>query len=389
MTDIDEILRDYSEEWRDRQPPVDVDFGALPAPRRGPRRVVMVLAAAAVAALVAVAVFVQPSSGPQHVQVVSPTTNAKTNPIGIIPRVARTFDLGPEEQYPAAVSIAPAVVSVLAQPLGGGNAWVTNIYVGQNDPGGAVLSQVRLPDDGPIALVGDASAQWVSSQVGEQSAHVYRIQNGAITAKLTTQGDAQLALTDTALWVLDGKGELLRVDPRTAHVNARLALPGAGYAPKFISVGPLGVWLASPYDGSIWRVAPDDRTLQRVASVGSYAGRLSQLASRIWVATTQQIAAVDPKTGHTTQTIDLHARIIDLTNDGHYLWVATDGPRLYRIDPTGHTATVALPAAGPILALAGDANTRTVWAVTAGTQSGAGLCHTAANDCPKLLHVTS
>lgn len=391
MTDIDEILRDYSKEWRSRQPPVEVDFGALPAPRRGIRSgVVTVLAAVGVAALVAVAVFARPTSGPPQVRVVSPTTNAETNPISTTPRVVRTFDLGQEEQYPAAVSIAPGVVSVLALPSGRGNAWVTNIYFGQSVPGGAFLSQVRLPDDGPIALVSDAHAQWVSSQLGEQSAHVFRIEHGAITATLTTQGGAQLALTNTALWVLDGKGELLRVDPRTAHVNARLGLPGAGYAPKFISVGPLGVWLSSPYDGSIWRAAPDDRRLQRVTSVGTYAGRLSQLASRIWVATTQQVTAIDPNTGHTAQTIDLHARVIDLTNDGHYLWVATDGPRLYRIDPaTGRTTTVALPAAGPILGLVGDAQTRSVWAVTAGTQSGSGLCHTAANDCPKLLHVTS
>ncbi len=391
MTDIDEILRDYAEEWRRGQTPVDVDFAALPTSRRARRRgVITVLVAAGAVALVVFAVFASRTSGPQQVRVVSPTTANKVIAASHPPRVVAAIDLGQEQQYPAAVSVAGGVVSVLAQPSGLGNAFVTNMYVGPAVSGSAVLAQIKLPDDGPIAIVSDGRSQWVSSQLGEQSAHVFHIENGAITATLTAQGDAALALTPTTLWVLDGKGELQRVDPRTSHIISRLALPGAGYAPKFISVGPLGVWLASPYDGSIWRVAPDDRNLQRVTSIGGYAGRLTQLAQHVWVATTEQVIAIDPKTGRATRTVSLHARVADLADDGHYLWVATEDARLYRIDPaTGRATSVALPHAGWILALAGDANTRSVWAVTAGTHLGSGLCHTAADDCPKLLHITS
>jgi ligand-binding sensor domain-containing protein len=285
------------------------------------------------------------------------------------------------------LDVTPGFVSVLALPSGRDHTWVTTFYVGQGTTAGAVTSQVRIPDDGPIALVGDAHAQWVSSDL-KQSAHVFRIEHGAITATLSTKGDAAVALTATTLWVLQG-GELVRVDPRTAKIVARLALPGAdhGYGPAFISVGPLGVWLANPYDGSIWRVSTDDRTVQRVTSVGKYGGRLTQLAQHLWVATTNGITAIDAKTGRTTRAIDLQRRVIDLANDGHFLWVATDGPRLYRIDPSnGTTTSVALPATGAILALASHLNARTIWALTAGTQSGAGLCH---NDCPKLLQINS
>jgi hypothetical protein len=388
MTDVDEILRDFSRQWRSQQPVVDADFGALPAPHGGRRRpVAMVLLAVGVAAIMTVAVLAWPRSRSQRVQVVSPTTVKTAKPENSGPRVVRTIDLGQEEQFPAAIDVAPGFVSVLALPSGRDHAWVTTFYVGQGTTTGAVTSQVRIPDDGPIALVGDAHTQWVSSDF-KQNAHVFRIEHGAITATLTTKGDAALALTATTLWVLQG-GELVRVDPRTANVVARLALPSAdrGYGPRFISVGPLGVWLANPYDGSIWHVSTDDRTVQRVTSVRTYASRLTQLAQHLWVATTNVITAIDPKTGHTTRVIDLQRRVIDLANDGHFLWVATDGPRLYRIDPsTGATTSVALPAAGPILALASDLNSRTIWALTAGTQSGAGLCH---NDCPNLLQIKS
>jgi hypothetical protein len=386
MRDVDDMLREYAVEWRSTQTTCAVDFDVVTAPTRRPRASVRVLVLLVVLAVVVVgAVAAWPNPGRPRLHIVSPAPTTSAGPADAAPRVVGAIDLGQQEQYPAAVTTRAGVVSVLALPTARDHEWVTSFYVPKGPPSAVVLSRVKLPDDGPIGMVANADAFWVSSQLGEQSAHVFRIQGQSITATLTLQGDADLALTSSTLWVLGDKGELLEVDTRTAHVVARLSIGESGYGPLFVSAGPLGVWLSSPYDGSIWRVAPDDSRVQRVTSVGPYASQLVQLGGRLWVATTTGVTAIDPKTGRTALTVDLRQRVRDITTDGRTLWVATDAPSLYRVDPaTGHSTPVRLPAAGPILALTADDATGTVWAVTAGTQSSAGPCR---GNCPQLLEI--
>jgi hypothetical protein len=124
MTDIDEILREFSREWRDLQPPVDVDFDALAAPRRGPRRRTRVLVAAGLVA--AVAVLARPTSGPPRVRVGSPTSGS-TNTTGS-PQSARV--------HVSLLLPSPSIVS---------GQGVNATLVIQNDSGTPVLSDTCVP----------------------------------------------------------------------------------------------------------------------------------------------------------------------------------------------------------------------------------------------------
>ncbi len=392
MIDIDAELTEYAREWTAHQPPITVASFAPWRRERGRRRWSTALAIVAAATAVTLIAVTQRSEAPSprvHVTGPNPT------PLAPIVRVVWSIDLGQEEQYPASVAVTPGSVSVLALPAGRDRGWVTTF---STQPSAVPAAQVRLDDDGPIQIVGDSHALWVSSQQGERAAHVVRVQHGATTATLTTAGDANLALYRGALWVLDGKGVLLRVDPNTAAITSRLPLPGGGYAPKFVSAGPLGVWLSSPYDGSVWRLSHDGRSVTSVAAVrGGYAGTIAQLHGQIWVQTTNGLAAIGATTGRIERTVDTGRRILAMASDGTSLWLATDDGRLERVTTaTGRIRVISTrvtPNRGLILALAADVAHRTLWVLTSGTASAA-LCHAVPagsglhSNCPQLVELS-
>ena len=197
MTEIDEVVRRHAARWRALQPPPSVDFAAATAPSAAPRRPALAFAAALVVVVLVVGVtaVLRPRGTTRHTPV-GPTTQPRPTP-----KVVRSIDLGQEEQYPASVAATTDWVSVLALPPGRDHAWVTSIYAGSS--GGVNDVQVRLADDGPIQIVAGSDSQplWVSSQQGERAAHVFRLEQGAVDATITTAGDATLGCRDrTSGW---------------------------------------------------------------------------------------------------------------------------------------------------------------------------------------------
>jgi hypothetical protein len=389
MVDVDDVVARYAAEWRARQRPAAIDFVSATAPNPRPRRragVAFVAALGMVVVLVVVtATVVRSGHATPHAPAASTTAPRRPSVRGPHPRVVRTIDLGQEEQYPASVAATPDWVSVLALPSGRDREWVTSISAGST---GANDVQVRLADNGPIEVVAqfDSEPIWVSSQQGEQAAHVFRVRQGTVDATLTTEGDSTLAISGSNLWVVDGKGQLLRVESATARIAARVSLPGGGYAPKFISAGSLGVWLASPYDGSVWRLDVGERSVRQVADVGSYAGPLVQLHGDVWVTGTDSVTAIDARNGAIAHRVKFATRVIAIASDGHAAWVATADNHLYRVEPNGHASRFTLPRTGPIVALAADTAGRNIWVLATTSAPDGQLCH---NDCPKLIQISN
>ena len=151
-----------------------------------------------------------------------------------------------------------------------------------------------------------------------------------------------------------------------------IPLPGAptGYTAHFITAGPLGIFLANGYDGSVLRIDPATNTVKNLADVGSSAGPVVELNGALWVGSGHSVLyEINADTGAIKRRIDLglHMQGLFEGSDGRSLWMRTDGPRVVRVDPqTGRPTSVALPAGvRDAIVLAADPATGAVWAASA------------------------
>ncbi len=227
----------------------------------------------------------------------------------------------------------------------GGTLWVTGVASGEgptalyqiDEATNRAIASVPLPDNSPYQVVPGAGAGagagdvWVASQQGEQSAHIFKIDAAShrVVATIPTTKDAQLAVTSTDVWAVDGSGVLLRIDPTTARVTQSITLPGGDYAAKFVTAGPLGVWLSNPYDGSISRLDPATGSIRTVVHEGTSAGPLLEAGGNVWVldngGVNSTLVAVSPATGQIVDTIGLANHVVAFSTTGQDLWLAVTG----------------------------------------------------------------
>ena len=307
----------------------------------------------------------------------------------------RSSRIGPNSGLATEPTPGPDVIALgskIAEPdvlaANNGKLWVTG-YTSNNGSAslqecdentGKVLNTISLPDDWPGQIAAGNNAIWLRTQQGEQSAHLVKIDatTHKITANVTLDFDGGLAVTPDAVWTVDAPPGLLRIDPQTGRTIATIPLQGGRYAPLSITGGSLGVFLGSPYDGSIWRVDEQTNTVSLVTHIGTQVSQMVELGTSLWVSTGTALVEMPVSTGMPGRTIDLGAPVLGLTTDGHSLWVTTDKPKpgSVRVDPTsGEITPVALPAGvAGLIAVASDPTTGQTWA-------------TASSPNPSLVHL--
>jgi streptogramin lyase len=363
--ELDEQLREAGERWRETQRAPVADFRR--ATRRSSRRsrepgrsrgllAAPILIGAFLLAVAVVAV-VNSTSSSQKVTVTQPTA-----PISAAPASPSVLMLRPDIVQTGGLAIDSATVWVTGYAPDEGPATLEHI----DTKTGQVLGTVKLPDNSPFQIVVGDGAVWICSQQNEEAARLIKVDPATtkVTAVIPTQGDANVALTPDALWVAVNTGILERRDPDTNRVLATITMPGGPYSAHFVTAGPLGIFLASTYDGSVLRVDPVANTVTQIADLGDNAGPLVELDGSLWVRAGTGVVAIDPATGAITRRIARDVR--DLASDGRSLWASTNGPTVLRIDPqTGAVTT--RPLAHDVhfaIALAGDPATGAVWAAS-------------------------
>ncbi len=124
---------------------------------------------------------------------------------------------------------------------------------------------------------------------------------------------------------IDQSGTLVRVDPRTNRVTARMRIP---HSPSYVAVGPQGVWLSSN-DGSVVRVDPrTSRVTARVRATGGGRTTLAFGLGRVWVTVIQapggrgSVVPVNPRTGAVGKAIAVGESPIGMAVGFGALWVA-------------------------------------------------------------------
>ena len=134
-----------------------------------------------------------------------------------------------------------------------------------------------------------------------------------------------LAAGEGAVWVGDvqypatGAGTVLRIDPRTNHVAARIPVAAEVAA---IAVGAGAVWVASD-DGTLTRIDPEANVATATVDLG---GALSDVAvgfGSVWVANNgaHNVARVDPETNAVVATIPTKTRPDGIAAGEGAVWV--------------------------------------------------------------------
>jgi len=340
-------------------PPPRFEDLVVTAPRRRPRRRLITLLVVLVPAAVVLAVVLGVIDGPRD------TTRANTP--------------APETQPPpgpGVVALSPRITEPSVLAAGDGDLWVTGISPDQgsaslqeiDEATGRVVVTIGLPDNWPGEIAVGTDAVWLRTQQGEESTHLVEIDRATrhLEANVTLQKDGGLAVTPDAVWTVNGSLGLLRFDPQTGHALATVALPGGIYAPLDLTSGPLGVFLGSPYDGSVLRVDEQTDTVSLVTHIGAHVDQMVELGTSLWVSTGTALVEMPVRTGVAGRTIELGAPVLSLATDGHRLWVVTDkpAPGVARIDPvSGRITTVRLPTdVTGVLAVTSDPSTGETWA---------------------------
>jgi streptogramin lyase len=134
-----------------------------------------------------------------------------------------------------------------------------------------------------------------------------------------------------SVWVANDGGTLVRIDPRTNRVRARIRV-GAGAC--FVAADTHALWIAN-YKGGLVRVTPRGR-IQRFA-VGASPDDVLVAYGRVWVTAwgAGKLAAVDPRKLKIVRRIDVGPRPIGLAAKNGAVWVGfgRDATAIARVDP--------------------------------------------------------
>ncbi len=165
-----------------------------------------------------------------------------------------------------------------------------------------------------------------------------------------------IAYGDGSVWIRRD-GDVERIDP-SGRVVARIAVPGEG-DPHSILVTPTAVWIGSSF-GRLVRIDP--ATNRVVASLPIAAQSMVAQGGLVWVRTSVEFAAVDPRTNRIVRRFShLNRAALAATRDD--LWIINGCSCLERVDPRTLVATDVHIDAESILATSSD----TVWIVTGTT----------------------
>jgi YVTN family beta-propeller protein len=143
---------------------------------------------------------------------------------------------------------------------------------------------------------------------------------GARSAFLSHRSEP-VAVGAGSVWASNGDSAILRIDPTTSAVNARI---NVGNGPSGIAVGAGAVWVGDDLDATVSRIDPGTNGVTRTIPVGHGASGIAFGDGAIWVAETldDSVARIDPSTNAVTSTIPVGNGPTGVAAAGGSVWVA-------------------------------------------------------------------
>jgi DNA-binding beta-propeller fold protein YncE len=255
-------------------------------------------------------------------------------------QVGAVIPLPREGRRPEAIAAGGGMVWVAAST---GVVWridpARNQIVGKVDTG-RLLYQ-------PIGLAIEDDAVWVvccanSAPGRHPDGKLIRIDpaTSRVTARIVVRGNPFAVAADQgAVWVATAQGPAERVDRATNQVVAVIPAGGPLGGPQAVAVGHGGVWLADPGDSVVLRVDPaTNRTVARIPVAGAHLLALDEAG--VWVVSGYEAALVlvDPASNRPVATVPVrYLRDLKAVATGAGSVWATSGTTVARIDPASVT----------------------------------------------------
>ena len=164
-----------------------------------------------------------------------------------------------------------------------------------------------------------------------------------------------------ALWVV-GSDEVIRVDPRTDSVTARIPVAATGSGPAAVAVGAGAVWVPVAVPAALWAIDPgSNKVTGRIPLGGPLRGSISVSAAgnTVWVACCGETSAgfpassgrllrVDPHRRRVVADIPLPANPAAIAADATGAWVATADGRVLLVSRKRNRVVTSIAAGGPL-----------------------------------------
>jgi hypothetical protein len=216
---------------------------------------------------------------------------------------------------------------------------------------------------------------WVRSQDGTNIIREIDPSTDKIVGSLHvgSPGDARMAVGMRSIWVLDGRGELFRIDSRNGgRVIASIPVAPSAYA---LAVGDGAVWVggtccgsdAQPGAGGLYRMDPATNQVAAGYPLPGPPGSIAIGSAGLWA--TDYVGAlgavvlhVDPRDGHVLATIKLgtHTSLADVVSDGAGGWTyvtarngfAGNRGGVFQINPRTNEITRRITVPGALMGVA-------------------------------------
>jgi YVTN family beta-propeller protein len=168
-----------------------------------------------------------------------------------------------------------------------------------------------------------------------------------VRATIPLGGANQIGIGAGSVWVSDdGAGELVRVDPSSNRVVARIA---AGDSPGGVAVGEGGVWVASSKrasgewsGGTVWRIDPNTNEVVAGIEVSSILVDVAVGEGAVWASNGNHgrfgaVWRIDPETNQLSRSAPIRVgggpSDVEVAHGSVWVALADDGA-VVRIDPT-------------------------------------------------------
>ena len=183
-----------------------------------------------------------------------------------------------------------------------------------------------------------------------------------VVATIGTEGlSSSMAAGAGALWVA-GSDQILRIDPATNSVAARIPVVAGGAGPAGVAVGAGAVWVPLAVTGALWGIDPaTDKVASKIPLGGPLSGSISLSAAgdTVWVACCGEsgtgastsggrLLRVDVRRKRVVADIALNASPVAIAADNSAAWVATAGGQVLMVNPKRNRVTATINAGGPL-----------------------------------------
>ena len=236
-------------------------------------------------------------------------------------------------------------VAVGARPsevaAGAGSVWVSNLgdqsvtQIGSRSHKAASTISPHIAVDG---LGVGRSGVWVADNA-RSTARVIDLDFGSVGDSLKLglpgipNGFRPMAVTPGAVWIASGATGLVRLDPRTRRVKARVLL---GNEPADVAVGAGAVWVSDAWDGTVTRVDPSTNEAADPILVGTSASGIAVAGGSVWVTVPYEdrVKRIDLDSNAVSDAVPVSGEPAAIAFGAGSLWVTTrSGGTLVRIDP--------------------------------------------------------